>query len=481
MTRLRVALVLMVFGVLLLAVGVVRSLSDGDSESESTTPERATVLGTGPCGVEPCPANGDINLARAYEVPSVAVDPKDPNHMVVTDNNLVGGNCTWHVSFDAGRSWKDGVFEPPAGFTRCALDSAGFLVSGNVVIGPTGTVYFTYTSIAPGAETESVMVATSTDGGRTFAPARVAVAGGGAQPGYRRPSITAAAGEAGKDRLLLSFWACPKPPGSNSELCSQSIFASSADGGQTFSPPVVANPPPIGNSPSPPVLGVDGTIYMTQLRRIAPMDTVLMLARSNDGGRTFTTSEVGAHAELGGRYDSAKLAMGPKGELYTVFSHKPTGAFQVAFRRSLDNGATWSKEVRVNRSETGSYFSPNIAVAPSGRIDVVFYGRSPDDTVDAGNLIGNVGTSDTVLWASSTDGGASFGLDRRINHTDRGIDRRIGYWEEVGDWYVPSVASTDSVGVFVWSDTYRGTKDKDDNQETYLRRVDFATAGDRTE
>lgn len=470
----------MVLGVVLVALALVRGGSDDGGNQPSQGAQAKVALGAGPCGVEPCPANNDPSLARGYEVSSVAIDQKDVNHMVVTDNNLVGGHCTWHVSFDAGRSWQDGVFQPPTGFTDCALDSAGFLAPGNVVIGPSGAVYFVYTSAAPGAPTESVLLVTSTDGGRTFGPPKVAVQGGGAAPGYRRPAITAAAGPDGKDRLLLSFWGCPKQPGSNQELCRQSIFASSGDGGRTFSPPVEASPPPIGISPSPPVLGADGTIYLTFLRRVAPLDTMLLLARSSDGGRSFTTTEVGGEAELGGRYDSAKLAMGPNGELYTVFSHKPTGAFQVSFRRSLDNGATWSKSVRLNKSATGSYFSPNMSVAPNGRIDVIFYQRSEKDTVEAGNLIGNVGVADNVLWTSSNDGGASFGADRRVNHLDKGIDRRVGFWEEVGDWYTPSVSSADGAAALVWSDTRRGTKEND-NQETYLRRVDFAAAGERPE
>lgn len=172
--------------------------------------------------------------------------------------------------------------------------------------------------------------------------------------------------------------------------------------------------------------------------------------------------------------------VGPKGELYTVYSHKPTGAFEVAFRRSKDNGNTWSDELRLNKSQSGSYFSPNISVAPNGRIDVIFYQRRPEDTVPARGPAAEVGTSDTVLWTSSTDGGQSFGLDRRINHADKGIDRRIGYWEEVGDWYIPAVASSNDAALFVWSDTRRGDRGND-NQDTFLRRVDFAGPGQRRE
>lgn len=474
------ALALMVVGALLFGVSVVRSRSDDKSPAAASSDERPNgrgVPGTGPCGSSPCPANGDGAAVRGYEVPSVAVDTKDANHLVVTDNNLVGGRCASHASFDGGRTWQDGVFKPPPGYTDCTLDSGGFLAAGNVAIGPSGTVYFAFASAGgEGGEKESIVMSTSLDGGRTFTPARVAVQRRPTDPAFRRPSLSVAPGAAGKDRVLLSFWGCPQE--GRREICNKAMFAGSPDGGQSFSPAVESSPPGGGNSPSPAVIGADGAIYVLFLGRKPPEDTELVLGRSADGGATFTPTTVGPlpRADLGGRYDSAKLVLGPKGELYTVYSHKPAGAFEVAFRRSQDNGKTWSEELRLNKSSSGSYFSPNISVAPNGRIDVIFYQRSQEDVVPARQPAGEVGVSDTVLWTSSTDGGESFGVDRRINFGDRGIDRRLGYWEEVGDWYIPGVASSDSAGYFVWSDTRRGDKNND-NQDTFLRRIDFAGSG----
>jgi|GEM_PF-2637727 len=479
MTRTRVALALMLVGALLVAVSAVRARSNDGSSTVSSSDESGgrALVGTGQCGASPCPANGDGAAVRGYEVPSVAVDAKDANHIVVTDNNFVGGRCAWHASFDGGRAWQDGVFKPPTGYTDCGLDSGGFVAAGNVAIGPSGTVYFVFASAGGvGGEKESIVVATSADGGRTFAPAKVAVQRRPTDPSFRRPSLSVAAGAEGKDRVLLSFWGCPQQ--GQREICNKALFASSPDGGQSFSPFVESSPPPGGNSPSQAVVGADGAIYVLFLRRNPPRDTDVVLGRSADGGGTFTATTVGPipKADLGGRYDSAKLVLGPKGELYTVYSHKASGSFEVAFRRSLDNGTTWSDELRLNKSQSGSYFSPNVSVAPNGRIDVIFYQRSREDVVPARQPAGEVGVADTVLWTSSTDGGKSFGLDRRINFADKGIDRRLGYWEEVGDWYIPGVASSDGAGFFVWSDTRRGDK-ANDNQDTFLRRVDFTRAG----
>ncbi|HSH58113.1 MAG TPA: sialidase family protein [Acidimicrobiales bacterium] len=397
----------------------------------------------------------------------MTVNPRDPDHIVVGDDNLVGGRCGWHVTFNGGREWRDGVFELPPGFRECRLDLGGFIPMGNVAFAPSGRVYAVFTSAPPtdpsrASDPESVLVAVSNDGGRTFQPATVAVAGGFNGLSFSRPQLTATSGPSGADQLLLSSWGCqlrrPGQPG----RCNKAVFARSLDDGKTFATPVLVGEPVGANSPSRAALGADGTVYMLFLRRFEGADTELHAARSSDGGATFSSTVVERQPVIGGTfltvpYDSPKLATSPDGRaLYTVYSHQREGNNQVFFRRSMDGGATWDPPVRLNKNTVGSYFDPNLSVAPTGRIDVVFYNRTAE------NL-------DIVLWAHSTDGGARFGNDRRVNHLDRAINRRIGYWDEVFDFYTPAVASTADSAVVVWSDTRHGDADTD-TQETFMRR-----------
>lgn len=451
------AIALVLGGLVLVVLAVVRLASDDEPSSEGGAAARETE----PCVGQPCRANNDPSPVRGYEAPSVTVNPNDPEHIVVSDVNLVGGHCGWHVTFNGGRDWQDGVFQRPQGFRECRLGTGGFLPAGNVTFGPSGRVYAVF-SLSPetAPENGSVLLAVSSDGGRTFAPASVVAPGGFQGLGFTRAQVTAASGQANQDRLFISFWGCERQPA----RCIKTLLVRSGDGGQSFSPPMLLLAQPVSEaSPSRPVVGADGSVFLLFLRRVQGRDTELHLAKSTDGGATFSSTVVESQAVIGGTpssvpYDSAKLTTSPDGRaLYTVFSHQTAGNHQVFFRRSTNGGASWDEPVRINKSPTGDYYDPNISVAPNGRIDLVLYQRTGEKL-------------DIVLYAYSTDGGARFSPDRRVNFIDKPIDRRIGYMDEVFDMYTPAAASTPERAVLVWSDTREGNNDTD-TQDTFLRRL----------
>ncbi len=452
--------VLMAVGVVVLGIAGARLLGGGDADARGAPDEGPLAL----CDVGGCRANGDVRPARGYEVPSVVVDPDDPAHVVVADVNLVGGVCGWHVSFDGGETWEDGVFELPAGFKNCQLDSAGFLSAGNVARGPSGDLYYVLSSARVDQakrplEGESVLVARSRDGGRTFDPATVAVPGGSSEVNYLRPSIGVVAGPGGADRVLLSFWECDQ------QGCPRAHFVQSLDAGATYSSPVLVSQAPGGNSPSVPVVDADGTVHVTFLRRDSATDTVeLALARSDDGGASFTNSAIDRQPSIGRTYDAAELAVSPDGRsLHTVFSDNRQGRPDVFLRSSLDGGDTWSQAVLLNDLSGGGAFLPNLSVGPQGRIDVVFYQQSRENVND-------------VIWTYSTDGGVRFSRGLQLN--DGSIDREVGYTAEVGDSYGPDVASAPGAAFVVWSDSRLGTG-LTDTQDSVLRRAEVRPAPSR--
>jgi hypothetical protein len=424
-----------------------------------------------PCGLQACRASKNPVPLRGYEGAYVAADPTVPDHVVVTDTDLIASRCGWHTTFDGGRTWTDGAFKLPPGFSDCRLNapSGGHVPSGSVVIGAYGQVYSVFGSanVADGRR-ESILVASSLDGGRTFLPARVAVAPPPPDVGLARPLMTIGRGATGKDALLLSFWAChPTPQGT---ACDKAMFARSDDGGDNFAAPVVVNQPPGGQNPSQPAVASDGTIFETFQRRFADGHVDLLLAKSSDNGAQFTESSVDTERNLGLQYDPAKLVVDPKsGALYSVWSDSRTGSEQIFFRKSINQGQSWLEAslLAPDPAVTGSSRSPSISVAPDGRIDIVYYHTPPEQP--------NV---DDVYLDSSTDGGATFKV-RQVN--PKPIDRSLGYSGPaaslglVGNHYPPTVSSLDTTADVVWSDTVNANK-LTQTQDTEFRTILFSTS-----
>ena len=410
----------------------------------------------------PCRANDDRRPARGYEAPSIAVDPANGDHQVVGDENLVGGRCGWHTTFDGGKTWLDGTFTVPEEFGICTLDSAGLLPMGNVAMAADpDRVYAVLSSRAAGLRGEragdggdGTLLVESADGGKTFSAAREILHSADPQLSYVRPQLTVSTDQNGVDRLLVTVWGCA--PG----RCAQAYFYRSDDAGKTFTPPVLVTPDG-GNSPSAAVLADDGTVYVTFLRRLEGQAHELLLARSGDEGKTFASVVIDRRPSIGIQYDSAKLHIDPKrGFFYLLFADERDNRPEVFFRRSQDEGASWEKAVRMKTSPGGSAYSPAMAVSPDGRIDVIFYRETRKNVLD-------------VHTTFSDDGGKSFATDEKLN--DKVIDRELGYWDEIGDDALPAVASTSTAAYFAWSDT-RNATDVTNTQEILVQRVDRTPA-----
>lgn len=445
-------------GILLLMA--VAYVATGGLDSDDGDDERALAAR---CAFPACRAAEDPGLARGYEGPSVAVNPEDEDHMVVVDAKMTAGHCTWHVTFDRGKEWLDGTFQGPDGYNGCKINggAGGHVPIGpaSVAFGPSGRVYAAYGSAhrPDQGSRESVILATSTDGGKEFSTA-VAARPPGDEFSYARPQMSVVAGPNGADRILLAFWLCRE----NGRFCESAMFARSDDGGATFTSPVTLNDPPAGQTPSEPLQTADGTIYVTFARRYSDGPTDLILARSSDGGATFTYSTIDNQLAIGDRYDTAKLGYDERlNNLYIVYSDARTGGQQIFFRKSADRGVTWGEPVGIapgqDAQTTGTSRTPSISVAPNGRIDLVYYRRPQANT-------------DNVFWAYSIDGGTRF-VSRQVN--ERPI-RRFPFAAAIGDWYPPDITSTDTAAVIVWSDTTNAADQDQNVQDVFLRRMSLS-------
>lgn len=192
----------------------------------------------------------------------------------------------------------------------------------------------------------------------------------------------------------------------------------SDDGGHTWGPQatIVSQPEQPGIPfEDKPMAAVDrtsgprrGTLYVawTEFRR---WQTVILFARSTDGGRTFSapieiSDRPGSPKDTVGADEGTTLGVAPDGTVYVAWSDS-TG---VLIDRSGDGGTTWGADVRIARTpdivfkvqgvaRTNGY--PALAVDPrDGRLFIEWVDRRYGGAA--------------VLFSSSTDGGRSWSAPR---------------------------------------------------------------------
>lgn len=228
--------------------------------------------------------------------PHIASDPRNQRRLVVAWIDLSGASIRTAASSEGGETWDIGF---PPGLDSCTGDTAS-TVEGTydpwLSIGPDGAVYlatvpFTHFYLPPFEDLHSpLLVSRSDDGGRTWA-APVAVPG-----------------------------------------------ADVAD-----NPYVVADPDHAGRV---------YVAYRSDPFKITPADdTATVVARSDDGGLTWTQPTIVAipPSHPGGRHVHPVISVLRDGSLVLTYGViDPTQPeWQIVARRSVDAGATWSEEVTV--------------------------------------------------------------------------------------------------------------------------------------
>ena len=227
----------------------------------------------------------------------------------------------------------------------------------------------------------------------------------------------------------------------------------------------------VANKPDPekwgassPTLTVadDGTLYAVFYASATGQPTgsqvnAIMLAKSTDRGRTFEITEI---APPSGFYQATpdfdwSSEGGAQGTLHIAYEDKVAkpdlGDRDVFTRRSTDGGRTWSDAKQLNDDAVSStegghtQTNPALGIAPNGRVDAVWW----DFRNDNGLFIND------VYYSYSDDNGATWSKNIRIS--DKSIDRRIGVWSNGYDMrFSPGIASIDKLAVVAWDDTRNG-------------------------
>jgi hypothetical protein len=161
---------------------------------------------------------------------------------------------------------------------------------------------------------------------------------------------------------------------------------------------------------------------------------------------------------LGQVWVAVDRSNGPtRGNVYALASVDPQGGdpLDVMFVRSTDGGNTWSAPVRVNDDPTSSHtyqWFATMSVAPAGRIDVVWNDARNDVT----------GVTSELRYAYSTDAGATWSASLPVSPS---WNASLGYpnQNKIGDYY-HMISDAEGASV-VYAATFNG------EQDVYFLRV----------
>jgi hypothetical protein len=406
---------------------------------------------------------GDIS---AHNSPTVVRNPRDPDNLVVTSRiDSPDFSCAVHASTDGGRRWSRAEVPIPTGEGRTCY-------APDAVFARDGTLYVSYATLEGVANTpRAVWVAASHDGGRTLSQPRKVTG-----PLAFQARIAA---DPARATVLQVTWVQARDVGNLKFTAPGNPIraARSDDAGASWSGPAQVNDARRRRALAPsPAVGQRGELYVLYLDvggdRLDyegahegaggpryPGRFTLVLARSQDRGATWEESVVDDGIVPIGRFipflpPFPSLAIDrASGRIHAAFHDARLGTPDV-WVWTLERGdRRWGGPVRVNdtpRDDETSQYLPQLAVAPDGRLDVVYYDRRSDP--DGNRRSG-------VSLQSSDDGGHTF--SPHLELASRSFDARIGFGSERG---LPDLGSRLGLvsdgqdAVAVWSDTRGGTE-----------------------
>lgn len=415
--------------------------------------------------------SGVASVARNFEGPAVAVDPKNDANVFVAASDLLSNACHVYRSTNGGKAFTE-LKGPDFGTsTDCGLNKGGIPQNQRMKLAfdPEGVLYWAVAVADPAAKgARSVVLARSADQGRTWTTTTVAQA-------IVPPTPDEAAANFVPDLFVSPFGTAPRTVWvswrrsytESSEKTTEGWAAKSSDGGATFGSEVRAMEKDPGFDAPRIVQDAEGTVYWFQRERQTggeegdpPKPSPLLMATSTDGGRTWNEGEVGQADPV---MEEPLAAVSPAGDtLYLAWADGRNGDLDVFFMRSTDRGESWSDPLRINDDPLKNKRSqkwPRMSVAANGRIDIAWYDYrndakdTPKDDVEF-----FLGDTNDVYVASSDDGGATFGDNVRV--TGASIDRTLGTYNVQYFVEVPPGLGSGKDGAYVaWSDTRLGDAD----------------------
>ncbi len=205
----------------------------------------------------------------------------------------------------------------------------------------------------------------------------------------------------------------------------------------------------------------------------------IYFATSRDGGRTYDKATIFTGPTPTSTSDWTwvpRMGIDRKnGNLYAVWENMSSAGdpVQISLIRSTDGGRTWSEPAKLNDAEWPRKWNypelyPSLSVAPNGRVDVAWYDWRNDAGMTAD---GKKNIFQDVYYTSSTDGGLTWAPNLKMN--DRAIDRHIGVSQQGGIRGPVGIGSRDAAAYVAWDDTRNGTE-VTHSQDIYFTRARVA-------
>lgn len=433
-----------------------------------------SLLATAPSLSAPIPTNVPVTdtAPHAYQGPWVAVDPTEPRQLAVSFQDANGTNCWLGLSSNGGATWTEVDLAGPAGQGAKIMLPSGVVkcFRPSLTYGPDGTLYYAYaagTRLTSGPGYNVIYLVASSDGGKTFgSPVPIDNTPLPSSGNNVNDQIPRVATDPKTGRLYVAWQHVIGR--FSAENC---LVASSTDQGRMFSNPVQVNGPDDDCGPvEAPDVGPGGRLYVSfqAILRSASGQVGPALAdvafSTNHGGSFSTPVAVQTSYECGapsfegsnscpsslpGAVSSSdpEVLAAPSGkDVYLTSYGLVDGVYRVQFSVSRDLGRTWSEQrtIGIPSGLSGdNQILPSIAVAPDGRLDIVYYDLATPSLLENTYLI------------SSSDGGATFSKPDRIStvSSDTTIQRVFGNGPFDGGYLV---ASTSDTTYAAWTDSRRG-------------------------
>ena len=404
----------------------------------------------------------DLRDISSHNSPTLVRDPKDEDHLAIANRiDTPSFSCALHLSADGGATWRQVAIPIPRGEEpKCYAPDAAFSADG--------TLHLAFVTLRGRGNVPHAAWLSTVKDRKLSAPRRVL---GPLSfqvrltPDPKRPRRLYLTWLEASDVALYRF----AEPGNPIR------FTRSDNGGRSWQTPARVSPASRPRAVAPTLAVADQELLVLYLDvaddRLDyegahegqggppyPGPWRLVLARSGDGGASWSESVVEENLKPTERFLAflppfPSLALDPERErAYAAFEDGRSGDSDVLLWASDDGGESFGEPVRVNDTEVGdrtAQYRPKLAVAPDGRLDVLYYDRRADPK----NVMNEVSLQ------SSSDGGEKF--TGRLRLSDRPFSSQIGFGSERGMADLGSrlgLLSTDERALSVWTDTRAGTE-----------------------